>query len=328
MKCLALFSGGLDSMLACKVISEQGIEVIALHIDTGFGGKDNEEKTKKMRERAEKAGAKLEIIDVRQQYIDEILFHPKYGYGKHFNPCIDCHAFMFRTALGLLEKFDAKFIITGEVLAQRPMSQRKEALNTVKNLAEDKENLLLRPLSALLLEPTKPEQEGWVNREKLLALSGRGRKPQLALAKNFGFDDFESPAGGCLLTMEVFSNKMKDFLAFNKDITLNEALSLKYARHFRLPDGAKLIVGRDEVENEILSKLLNTEKYEKINLENTIGAASFLSQKASQEDKNLAAKIALSYSKAQGESKLKIGEESFLTSPFEDKKQALEFLVK
>lgn len=328
MRCLALFSGGLDSMLSIKLMSEQGIEVIALHIDTGFGSKDSEAKIEKLTRRAARAGASLEVIDVRQAYIDEVLFDPKYGYGKYFNPCIDCHGFMFKTALNLLEKYDAKFIITGEVLAQRPMSQRKEALNTVKRLADDCNNLLLRPMSALLLEPSRPEIEGWVDRDKLLGISGRGRKTQIELAKKYGFDDYESPAGGCLLTLEGFSNKIRDFRAFDSDLTVNEGLSLKYARHFRLPNGAKVVVGRDEVENEILDKLLNTQKYEKISLIDTVGALSFISANASQEDKILAAKIASTYSKADGQICVKIGQDKFKTSPFEKKEMALEYLVK
>jgi len=190
MKALALFSGGLDSMLSIKIISDQNIEVVALYMDTGFGA--DEKKHEILRKRAAMAGASLKVVDLRNEYLRDVLFNPKYGYGKQFNPCIDCHGYMFKTALNMLKSENANFIITGEVVGQRPMSQRRDALFQVKRLADDADDLVLRPMCAKLLPPTKPEREGWVDREKLLGISGRDRKPQLALAKEFGFEDYIS----------------------------------------------------------------------------------------------------------------------------------------
>ncbi|EMF4788755.1 argininosuccinate synthase, partial [Campylobacter coli] len=180
MKALALFSGGLDSMLAMKLITAQGIEVKALNINIGFGS--TSDKSEIMKKRAAMVGADFEMIDVRNSYLQEVLFNPQYGYGKHFNPCIDCHAFMFKTALAMLKEENASFIITGEVLGQRPMSQRSDAMAKVKKLALDEEDLILRPMCAKNLPLTKPEREGWVDREKLEGISGRSRKRQLELA--------------------------------------------------------------------------------------------------------------------------------------------------
>lgn len=210
MRALALFSGGLDSMLAIKLMTIQGIEVVAINMNIGFGS--TKSKADLMRTRAQMAGATFEVIDTREEYIQKILFDPKHGYGKHFNPCIDCHGFMFRTAKALLPHFNADFIVTGEVIGQRPMSQRIEAINTVTKLAEDEDGLILRPLCAKLMKETKPEREGWVDRERLLNISGRGRERQIELAAEFGFEDYESPGGGCLLTLEAFSNKIGDFI--------------------------------------------------------------------------------------------------------------------
>ena len=152
MKALALFSGGLDSMLAVKLIVSQGIKVLALNMDIGFGGKDD--KSEIMRRRAAAAGADFKSVDIRSEYLRQVLFEPKYGYGKHFNPCIDCHGYMFKTALAMLQSEEASFIITGEVLGQRPMSQRAQALAQVGGLSGDEEGLILRPLCAKLLPPT------------------------------------------------------------------------------------------------------------------------------------------------------------------------------
>jgi len=250
MKALALFSGGLDSMLSMKIISDQNIEVVALYMDTGFGV--DEEKHEVLRRRAALAGANLKVVDMRNEYLRDVLFNPKYGYGKQFNPCIDCHGYMFKTALNMLKSENANFIITGEVVGQRPMSQRRDALFQVKRLADDEDDLVLRPMCAKLLPPTKPEREGWVDREKLLDISGRDRKPQLALAKEFGFEDFATPGGGCLLTIESFAVKIKDYLKFDKEMRDIDVTWLKLGRHLRLVDGAKMIIGRDESDNNAL----------------------------------------------------------------------------
>ncbi len=326
MKALALFSGGLDSMLAMKLISSQGIEVKALHINIGFGG--SVDKSALMKKRAAMVGASFEMIDVRNAYLQKVLFNPQYGYGKHFNPCIDCHAFMFKTALSMLESEKASFIITGEVLGQRPMSQRNDAMAKVKKLALDEENLILRPMCAKNLPPTKPEIEGWVDRDKLEGISGRSRKRQLELAAKFGLEDFESPGGGCLLTLESFAKKIRDFIKFDENMEVNDAQLLKYGRHLRLPKGAKMIIGRNELENEFLRQL-KTDKYEEIKLFDLIGAYSLVDSKIEKEDLDLALKIALTYTKnEQGKSyKLGFKDKDYQSVAFEDKTKISEFFV-
>ncbi len=308
-----------------KLLIEQGIEVIGLYFDTGFGGKAEEEKQAYLKRVADKIGAKLEIVDIKDQFIQEILFDPKYGYGKNFNPCIDCHANMIRAAKALLPKYNAKFIISGEVVGQRPMSQRFDALKKVASLSTA-DGLILRPLSAKLLPPTIPEQKGWVDREKLLAIQGRSREVQMRLAKEWGIEEYESPSGGCLLTDQYFSQKLKEHIKYD-DFTSEDADLLKWGRHFRLPEGAKLVVSRNQEENERL-KALKLGKYERFSLP-LPGPISVLSKNVSGADKELAARIALTYSKAKPEQiyEVQIGQESILTAPLASKEEARRFMV-
>ncbi len=326
-KCLALFSGGLDSMLAIKLMSLQGIEVHALNIDIGFGGDPGKIET--MSRRAKKAGASFESVNVRSRYLQDVLFNPKFGYGKQFNPCIDCHGFMFRTAISMLKDYGASFVISGEVVGQRPMSQRNDAMVHVKNLALDTEDIVLRPLCAKLLKPTKVEREGLVDREKLLALNGRGRNPQLSLAKEFGFEDYETPGGGCLYTMESFANRIKDFIKFDKDMSENDLQSLRYGRHLRLLEGAKMIIGRNEKDNAHL-EALNLDKMYSINFDDVVGAHSFISKDASKSDLEFGARLAITYCKSDPSQiyTAKIGDLTIDVKPFEDKKVAGDFFIK
>jgi tRNA-uridine 2-sulfurtransferase len=320
MRALALFSGGLDSMLAIKTVADMNIEVIALYIKIGFGGTKDISET--LQKRALKAGSvNFEIIDVREEYIQKILFDPKYGYGKNFNPCIDCHAFMFRVAKELLPKYNASFIITGEVLGQRPMSQRSDALRLVGKLANDiDEKLILRPMSAKLMEPTTPEIKGCINREKLLDISGRGRDRQLALAKEFEWEDYESPGGGCLLTDPYYSQKIKEHIKFD-EFDVDDIEVLKFGRHFRLPDGAKLIIGRNEEDNNSLENIKTT-KFIEFKLP-IIGPSSLISKNASLKDKELGAKIALTYAKSDSHTlyDVAIDDEIFKVTPFSSKNE-------
>ncbi len=294
MKALALFSGGLDSVLAMKVVVDQGVEVIAVNINMGFGSTND--RLDHMNNMCKQIGVKLEVLDLRQLYLDEVLFDPKYGYGKNFNPCIDCHGFMFRYTGKLLEKFDANFMISGEVLGQRPMSQRKDALENVKKLSEH-DDLIVRPLSAKLLEPTKPETEGWIDREKLYDISGRSRQRQLAIAKDIGLEDFESPGGGCLLTEIQFSNKLRDFADHDK-LEVEDINTLKAGRHLRLPDGAKLIIGRDQDDNEKI-KNTSSDKYYKARIEDASGPLCLFQKDASEDDIKLAANLIVTYGRTK-----------------------------
>ncbi|WP_169784357.1 argininosuccinate synthase domain-containing protein [Campylobacter curvus] len=329
MKALALFSGGLDSMLAMKIISDQGIEVVALYMDTGFGV--DEDKHAVLERRANLAGAKFKVVDMRNEYLRDVLFSPKYGYGKQFNPCIDCHGYMFKTALNMLKSEGADFIITGEVLGQRPMSQRREALFQVKRLADDENDLVLRPMCAKLLAPTKPEREGWVDREKLMAISGRDRKPQLKMAAEFGFEDYATPGGGCLLTIDSFAVKIKDYLKFDAQMRDIDVTWLKLGRHLRLKNGAKLVIGRDEADNNALEANPN-DKFNAVKFDENddiVGARSFLSVGADDEDTRFAARLALAYTKAAKDRtyKVTIADKILEVEPV-DKSAAQEFFVK
>jgi len=301
MKALALFSGGLDSVLAMKVIKDQGIDVMAININIGFGS--TVDRTEHMQNMCDQIGVSLEILDLRQLYLNEVLFDPKYGYGKNFNPCIDCHGFMFRYTGQLLKKFDADFMISGEVMGQRPMSQRKDALESVKGLS-GYEDLIVRPLCAKLLEPSLPEREGWIDREKLLDINGRSRQRQLDMAKEIGLKDFESPGGGCLLTEIQFSNRLKDFVD-NDKLEIDDINTLKAGRHLRLPDGAKLIIGRDKDDNE---KLKNTksDKYYSARIVDATGPYCLFQKEASFKDKQLAARFIITYGKTEQNKQYKV----------------------
>jgi tRNA-specific 2-thiouridylase len=307
-------------MIAVKLMADQGVEVIALHIKIGFSG--TKDVSKIMEERAKLAGAQFKIVDVRDEYIQNILFDPVYGYGKNFNPCIDCHGYMFKIAKKMMDELDASFLVTGEVIGQRPMSQRHDAMKQVSKLANDQEDkLILRPMSAKLMEETTPELKGWVDREKLLDISGRSRERQLAMAEAYGWEDYESPGGGCLLTESHYSDRIKEFISFDtfevEDIEL-----LKFGRHFRLPDGAKLAVGRDKEDNEGLQAIVS-DKYVSLKLP-VAGPFSLLSMNASESDRALAAKLAITYarSSAQESYDVKVGDESITVSPFPEKKEA------
>ncbi len=324
-RCLALFSGGLDSMIAIKLMKLQGIEVTALNINIGFGSKLDISKL--MEKRANMAGADFKVIDVRDTYIKNILFDPKFGYGKNFNPCIDCHGFMFRIAMELLSKYDASFLVTGEVVGQRPMSQRSDALQSVRKLAGDEEGLILRPLSAKVMKPTKPELEGWVKREELLGINGRGREEQLALAEKFGWDDFEKPGGGCLLTDINFTKKMKDFIKYD-DLEVSDIDVLKNGRQLRLDDGAKLIIGRDQEENKRIEDI-KSDKYIFLKAKDVPGPSSLLSANATPKELNLAIRAVLSFAKTQLNKKYDIivGEKIFNESPYENRADLRKYFI-
>lgn len=293
MRALALFSGGLDSQLACKLIATQGIDVVGLHFDFGYL---KDEKKDFLYKSAKDVNIDLEIIDIQSGYEKEVLFSPKHGYGKGFNPCIDCHAYMFKMAFDMLEKYEASFLISGEVLGERPMSQNARALDLIKNSFSGGE-LIVRPLSAKLLAPSLPEERGWVDRQKLLDIQGRNRKKQLSLANEFGLKDFETPAGGCLLTEKFFKTKMVDLLNHG-GYTSEDAKILPYGRHFRLPN-SKLIVSRNQEENEIFLRHEKiSSKYSLIRQISKLGSPlCFVSKNPPAKDVKIAIKIISSYIK-------------------------------
>lgn len=246
MKALALISGGLDSALAAYIIKKQGIEVLGLAFRNSFTSPD-------IGVLGRSLGISIRIIDLSQEFLD-LVKNPRYGFGKNANPCIDCHIFMLKKAKDLLEKEEASFIITGEVLGQRPMSQGKNNLRLVEKQS-GLQGLLLRPLSAKLLPETLVEANGWVKRDELMAIEGRGRKEQLALAEKIGLKGFGAPAGGCLLTDPGFSKRLKDLLLYDKNFTLKDIELLKLGRHFRLDESSKLIVARDVTESSRLEEI-------------------------------------------------------------------------
>ncbi len=252
MKAIALISGGLDSILAARLIKEQGVTVIALHFYLPFCSRQPEPAygcSDGVKKASEQLGIELKIANVSNEFLP-VLKSPRYGYGSHINPCIDCKILMLRQAKASMAGWGADFVITGEVLGQRPMSQHKQALAAIEKGA-GLEGLIVRPLSAKLLPETVPEKEGWLCREKLLDFNGRGRRRQMDLARDLGIQDYANPAGGCLLTDPFFSNRIKDLIA-HRELELHNVELLKAGRHFRLSEGAKLVVGRDEKENQRL----------------------------------------------------------------------------
>lgn len=325
MRAISLFSGGLDSLLAIELIKRQNIEVIALNFDTGFGSIDD--KSYQLKKMLSQIDTELEIIDIKDKFIEKILFNPQYGYGKNFNPCIDCHGYMITIAKSLMQKFKADFIISGEVLGQRPMSQTKKALNNVSKLS-DENGLLLRPLSAKLLPETIPEREGWIDRERLLDINGRSRDRQLKLAKEFGIENFESPAGGCLLTDIAFSQKLSEYVKFDSKFRVEDINILKYGRQFRLPDGAKLIIGRNQKDNEKIEAIKNS-KFQPLLLKDVVGPISLLSKNSTKSDLKLACKLALTYSRAEVEREycLNFKDRELKESRFESKEIAKRYMV-
>lgn len=248
-RALAMISGGLDSILAAKLIKEQGIEVIGICFRSYFFDEENAKRMTKQ------IGIQLEVIDFSKEHFDMVR-DPKHGWGKNMNPCIDCHSMMMRYSGELLEKFNADFIITGEVLNQRPMSQNRSALDVVKKQSGFNDKIL-RPLCAKKIKETQMEVDGLVDREKLLDFSGRNRKPQMALAEKWDIKDYPSPAGGCKLTEPNYSIRLKDILDTKEDVTEKDIHLLKYGRHFVSENNTKVIVSRTGAEGEQIRQLLS-----------------------------------------------------------------------
>ena len=250
VKAVSLLSGGLDSILATQVILEQGIDVTALHFRTGFSYSED---PLDARQAADMLGVPLEVIDISEKYLP-IVLNPRYGYGSGMNPCVDCRVFLLRQARDWMEAHAHHFVFTGEVVGQRPKSQMRPTLNTVERESSLR-GYLLRPLSAKLLKPTIPEQRGWVDREKLYGIGGRGRKAQIALAEQFGITDYPQPSGGCCyLIHQAYSRRLRDFLNCEgaDALTCEWVRLLAAGRHLRLPSGRRVIVGRHEQENDYL----------------------------------------------------------------------------
>ncbi len=248
-KCIAMLSGGLDSILATKMMLDQGIEVHAINFLTIFCTCTHKGCQHAATQAAKQLNIPLKILNITEEYLG-IIKNPKHGYGSNMNPCIDCRIFTFRMAKNYMNEIGASFMITGEVLGERPMSQRRDAILLIEKEAALK-GLIVRPLSAKLFEPTIPEKEGIIDRDKMLDIRGRSRKPQIAMAKEFGINDYPCPAGGCLLTDPGFAKRIKDLITHDA-FSLDNVKLLKIGRHFRLSPSTKLTVGRDQEDNETL----------------------------------------------------------------------------
>lgn len=296
-KCIIMFSGGLDSVIATHLLKQQGIDVTALHFvlpfasGLGFGHRVVEE-------RAEALSVPLRIEEEGEEFL-KMICDPDFGYGKWVNPCIDCRIHRLKKAKVIMGEISASFIATGEVIGQRPMSQRKDCLILIEKKAELK-GLLLRPLSAQLLEPTIPESNGWVDRSKLLAIKGRSRKEQIAYAEKYGLKH-GAPAGGCVLTEKEVANRFVELKKQEEKISLNDFKLLAYGRHFRISPKSRIIVGRYKGENDIIEKLFKNDdiRFEMAEITGPVGLGR---GDFSKDDMHKAASLLARYSKDRNKS--------------------------
>ncbi len=307
-KAVALISGGLDSMLAARIVLDQGIEVHGLNFFTGFCVEGhthairNQHKQKPKRNNAlwsaEQLGIKLHIDDVSEPYKD-VVINPKHGYGANLNPCLDCKGFMVNRARLWMEEHGFDFMITGEVIGQRPMSQRRDTMPVIQRDGGIGDRLL-RPLSARLLPETLPEREGWIRRDQLFDFSGRSRKPQIALAKQLGFSDWAQPAGGCcFLTDKNYSSKLQDLwdARGSKTYEIDDVVLLKIGRHLRPRPDFKLIISREEGENNFLRGY--RQNFSHFDVISHPGPITLVDGKLNQEDLLLAARIVARFSQGR-----------------------------
>jgi hypothetical protein len=259
-KALALLSGGLDSTLVVKMMLDMGIAVEALNFTSPFctcTGKNSGCRSEAVRV-AQEFDIPIKVIHKGLDYL-EIVRNPRHGYGKGVNPCVDCRIYLLSKAKEYMLESGADFIITGEVLDQRPMSQRRDTLRVIER-ESGLEGLLLRPLSAQHFEPTIPEKEGWVDRDRLLSIKGRSRKALFSLADELNVKNYPCPAGGCLLTELSFVPKVKDIFEHSDELNLRDFTLLKIGRHFRIGDRSKIIIGRNEADNDLLEAVRKPEE--------------------------------------------------------------------
>ncbi len=301
VKALGLLSGGLDSILAVELIRRQDIDVETFNVKTPFciPKKDGSSEAAMA---AEQLGVPLTVVCVDKDYV-RMLRNPKFGYGRNMNPCIDCKIFMVKKAKKYAREIGAAFIFTGEVLGERPKSQHLPALRVIEAQTGLK-GKLLRPLSAKLLPETAAERKGLVDRAQLLSIQGRSRKPQFQLAREYGITSYPSPAGGCLLTCEEYSKKLRDLFAHKKRISTNDVPLLRIGRHFRLGKN-KIVVGRNEAENKFLiqRKTLNEYVFEVIDV---VGPTAILQGPKTKTAIEWTAKLTAYYSDAKSET-VKVG---------------------
>ena len=292
---LALYSGGLDSTLACRIVAEQGINVVAVKFVTPFFGYElllNKEEY--IRNTKKKYGIDVILRDVTLPYL-ELLKKPAHGFGKYFNPCIDCKIFLLSEAKKMMPEIGASFLITGEVIGQRPMSQRRDTLRVIER-DSGCEGILLRPLCARNLEPTRAEQDGLIDREKLLDFSGRSRTPQMKLAEHYNITDYPSPAGGCILADPILSARIEAYYRANKKVLPEDILLLLVGRQFNLPSGAWIVVGRTEEENEKIEAMRQPGDWF-LQTAEIPGPAAILRYSVEPEELETAAAIVVRYAK-------------------------------
>jgi len=293
-KAVALISGGLDSVLAAKVIMEQGFDVIGLYFTSAFSKSFGNERDTHAARVAKAIGIDLRITDMGQNYID-LVRNPAHGYGKNVNPCIDCKIYMLKQAKAVMKEVNAPFVVTGEVLGQRPMSQRRDTFHVIERDA-DMRGLIVRPLSATLLPPTRAEQDGLIRRDTLLGISGRSRTVQLRLAERFGIRGYSTPAGGCLLTDKNFAEKLRDLFEDKQAANPTDIRLLTVGRHFRMDAGNKIVIGRDNGENKVLMELA-PHGYHLFMPHSFPGPVALLSGEPSQEIRQTIGRLIITYSK-------------------------------
>ncbi len=295
MKAIALISGALDSILAATVVKKLGLEVEGVHFRVPFVLRTERavrEHERQIAQQSQESGVPIEIVYLGDEFL-AMVRHPKFGRGKNMNPCIDCRIMMLRKAREIMEKRGASFLVTGEVVAQRPMSQHRNTMFRIEKEA-GVEGLLLRPLSARVLPETVPEQRGWIDRSKLYDFNGRGRRQQIDAAIMLGLVHFPQPAGGCLLADPRFSHRLKDLIKSGEYDMPNVEL-LKVGRHFRLSPSARLVVGRDERDNAVITGLARQDDYILIPEESVAGPTALLRGVPSEETVQLAARIVSRY---------------------------------
>jgi len=292
---LGLLSGGLDSILATEIIQKQGIRVIAFNVKSPFClcKKDGCAAV----DAAKQLNVPLKMVAAKEDYL-RMLKKPKHGYGRNMNPCIDCRIFLFKKAKKYAKEIGANFIFTGEVLDERPMSQHYQTMRLIEKEA-GLQGKVLRPLSARLLPETEAEKKGYINREKLLDIQGRSRKPQLKLAEEFNIKDFPCPAGGCLLTYEQYAKKIKDLFEHKKRISMADVTLLRIGRHFRF-NRNKIIVGRNEEENKLLTERKTQNEFY-FELPDIVGPITILQGPKTKKAIKIAAELTAFYSDAKTE---------------------------
>jgi len=303
IRAIGLFSGGLDSILAALVLKRAGIEVECISFETPFFS------ASKAQEAFGATSIPVHVRNITEPYL-KMIRSPRFGYGKHMNPCLDCHALMLKIAGQVMAEMGFDFIFTGEVVGQRPMSQTKPSLRCTEKAA-GLVGYVLRPLSANLLPVTIPEDKGWVNRDDLLFLSGRSRKPQIALAKEYGISEYPAPAGGCLLTDATFSRRLKDLFLHQQEYLVRDFELLKTGRHFRLTEKHKIVVGRTQQDNHKIEELLfQKDGFEKgdviLKVSGFPGPVGLIPRGADKEIIYKGAAICAAYSKADKDTKTNI----------------------